>query len=81
MRFPASAATMRKKATKECNLYMPAVNDVLRSARDVLLGVYQNNPKKAGDFGFTVNDSLRSSANGEAGGNGNATPVQPALMK
>ena len=70
-----------EKATKERDLQMPAVNDALRSARDVLLGVYRSNPKKAGDFGFTVNDSLRSSANGEAGGNGNGTLAQPALAK
>src|SRR2546430_14602828 len=53
-----------EKATKERNLQMPVVNEALRAARDVLLGVYRSNPNKAGDFGFTVNDSPRSDANG-----------------
>jgi len=42
-----------EKATKERNLQMNTVKAALRSARDVLLGVYRSNPKKAGDFGFT----------------------------
>ena len=64
-----------EKATKERNLYTPVVNDALRASRDVLLGVYRSNPKKAGDFGFTVNDSPQTSASEKAVGNGNATPV------
>ncbi len=55
-----------EKATKERNLNMPVVNEAVRAARDVLLGVYRSNPKKAGDFGFTVNDSPKS--------NGASTP-------
>lgn len=62
-----------EKATKERNLQMPAVSDALRASRDVLLGVYRSNPKKAGDFGFTVNDSVRTSASAEDAGT-DATP-------
>ena len=54
---------------------------VLRSARDVLLGIYRSNPKKAGDFGFTVNDSPRTSANSEASSSGNTHAAQPAPSK
>lgn len=54
-----------EKATKERNVDMPAVNKAVRAARDVLLGVYRSNPKKAGDFGFTVNDSVKSNGNAE----------------
>ena len=70
-----------EKATKERNLQMNTVKAALRSARDVLLGVYRSNPKKAGDFGFTVNDSPRSNGNGGSNGNGNGTPAQPAPAK
>ena len=69
-----------EKATRERNRHMPAVNDALRSARDVLLGLYRSNPKKAGDFGFTVNDSPRAAASGETNGGGSGTPPQPGTV-
>lgn len=54
-----------EKATKERNLDMPAINGAVRAARDVLIGVYRSNPKKAGDFGFTVNDSPKANGSSE----------------
>lgn len=59
-----------ERETGERNKDMPAVNDALRSARDVLLGVYRSNPKKLGDFGFEVADS-------PAGGGDDAAPGAP----
>jgi hypothetical protein len=44
-------------ATGERNKDMPAVTEALRSARDVLAGIYRANPKKLTEFGFEVNDS------------------------
>jgi hypothetical protein len=71
---------MRKRRPRSArNLHLPVVNEALRSARDVLLGIYRSNPKKAGDFGFTVNDSLRTNTNAETNGNGSPIPAQPAL--
>ena len=70
-----------EKATKERNLQMPLVNEALRSARDVLLGTFRSNPKKAGDFGFTVNDSPRSNATGDNGGSGTTVTAQSAPAK
>ena len=64
-----------EKATKKRDRSTPVVKSPLRASRDVLLGVYQSNPKKAGDFGFKVNDSPQTSASEKANGNGNA----PAL--
>jgi len=77
-----------EKATRERNVQMPAVGAALRAVRDVLLGTYRSNPKKAGDFGIKVNDSPRSNAGGDTSGgatgaDGSATggPAQPTPAK
>jgi hypothetical protein len=44
-------------ATGERNKDMPTVMAAIRSARDVLVGIYAANPKKLIEFGFDVSDS------------------------
>ncbi len=54
------ADQLRKDAERETgerNKDMPAIQDALRAARDVLLGLNRANPKKLGDFGYEVADS------------------------
>ena len=47
------------------------LGDFARQSRDVLSGVYRNEMKRLGDFGFQVNDSPKAKKN-----NGPKTPAQ-----
>lgn len=54
-----------ERETGERNKDMPLVNESLRAARDILLGVYRSNPKKLVDFGYEVADSPAASGGDE----------------
>ncbi len=54
---------LRRKAeaaTGARDVQMPLVNDAIRSARDVLMGLNRDNPDALGDFGFDVSDARSS---------------------
>ena len=51
-----------EKATGERDKYVPAITEFIRSIRDVLLGIYRDNPDALGDFGFKVSDSSSAPA-------------------
>ena len=57
-----------EKATGERDKYMPDLVEFVRAVRDVLLGVFRDNPDALGDFGFTVTDAT-------SGGNATPTPT------
>ena len=38
------------------------IDDIVRRARDVLLGLYRDNPRKLADWGFNVDDSPQPAA-------------------
>ena len=70
--FDNQAAQLHRDAevaTGERDKLMPAVVEFVRQNRDVLVGVYRQNPKKLGEFGFTVNDAVA-----KKNGHGNGQP-------
>ena len=50
-----------KRKTEEAyrtrDLYLPELNELLRASKGLLKGVYSKNPKKLGEWGFSVDDS------------------------
>ncbi len=46
-----------EEAYRTRDLYLPDLNELLRASKGLLKGVYSKNPKKLGDWGFTVDDS------------------------
>lgn len=46
-----------EKATGERDKHIPVVGDTVRSARDILLGIFRANPDALGDYGFDVSDA------------------------
>ncbi len=50
-----------KRKTEEAyrarDLYLPDLNELLRASKGLLKGVYSKNPKKLGEWGFSVDDS------------------------
>ena len=46
-----------EKAYKSRNKNIPAIRDILQRSRDLLKGIYRNEMKKLGDFGFTVDST------------------------
>ena len=46
-----------EKAYESRDKNMPAVKDILFRSRDLLKGLYRNEMKKLGDFGFTVDST------------------------
>lgn len=47
-----------EKEFRERDTDMPVVEQAVRSARDILLAVHANNPKKLGDWKLEVNDTV-----------------------
>jgi len=47
-------------ATKERNILLPDITESIKASRDLLLGVYRDNPKKLSEFGFEVSNSTRA---------------------
>lgn len=50
-----------KRKTEEAyrtrDLYLPKINELLRASKGLLKGVFAKNPKKLGEWGFSVDDS------------------------
>lgn len=42
------------------DLLVPDVNESVKASRDVLLGVFRNNPRELISWGFTVNDTPKA---------------------
>jgi len=56
------AASLRKQAEKETearDVMLEPIRKFVRQSRDLLLGVYADNPHTLGDWGFTVDESPR----------------------
>ena len=49
-----------EKLTEQRNNLIDPLNDFVRSARDVLSGIYRNEMRTLGDFGFEVDDSPKT---------------------
>ncbi len=49
-----------EQAYRERDLLLSDIKESVKASRDVLMGVYRENPKMMGEFGFTVDDSPRA---------------------
>jgi len=49
-----------EEAYRERDLYMPAIKDILVSSRNLLKAHNQKNPKRLADWGFQIDDSVRT---------------------
>ena len=54
-------ALMRQAEEKfeQRDLLLAPIDDLVKQSRDTLKGVYRKEPRKLGEFGFTVNDTPR----------------------
>ncbi|MEA3186947.1 MAG: hypothetical protein QOD99_777 [Chthoniobacter sp.] len=69
----SEAADFKKKSeqkNEQAGNALPPIDDIIRRARDILLGLYRDNPRKLEDWGFSVDDSPR--------GGSSSTPTPPA---
>lgn len=62
---------------KERNLLLAPVMNSVKASRDTLVGVYNSNPKKLGDWGFVVNDTPQAKKKD----NGTTPPPPPAYPR
>ena len=46
-----------EEAYRTRDLYLPQINELLRASKGLLKGVFSKNPKKLGEWGFSVDDS------------------------
>ncbi|GAB4328815.1 MAG: hypothetical protein OHK0038_02760 [Flammeovirgaceae bacterium] len=44
-------------AYRERDLYLPEINEALRASKSLLKAAFSKNPKKLGDWGFSVDDT------------------------
>ena len=52
---------LAEEATKQRNLHAADLKESVKATRDLLLGIYRENPKKLGEFGFDISYSTRTS--------------------
>jgi hypothetical protein len=58
--FPAKRKrTQAENLYKQRDLLLIPIKESIRSSRDVLLGIYRENPRELGEWGFEVNSSVR----------------------
>lgn len=50
---------LMEKAYKERDLLIQRIDPAIKASRDVLTGIYRQNMKRMGEWGFIVNDSPR----------------------
>jgi hypothetical protein len=55
-----------EEAYRKRDLLLTELTESVKSSRDLLLGIYRDNPKILGEWGFEVNDSARASKKKEA---------------
>ena len=53
---------MAEELYSKRDLLLDEIDHSVKSSRDLLLGVYRDNPKEMGQWGFVVDDSVRPSA-------------------
>ncbi|TAF74097.1 MAG: hypothetical protein EAZ53_10265 [Bacteroidetes bacterium] len=49
---------MAENAHEQRDILVGPLDDLLKQSRDLLKAVYRHEPKKLGEFGFTVNDTV-----------------------
>lgn len=49
-----------EEAYRTRDLYLPQINELLRASKGLLKGVFSKNPKKLGEWGFSVDDSPKT---------------------
>jgi hypothetical protein len=49
-----------EEAYRKRDLLLAEIAESVKASRDLLLGVYRDNPKILGEWGFEVNDSVRA---------------------
>ncbi len=47
-------------AYRNRDILLAEIDESIKSTRDLLLGIYRDNPKELGQWGFEVDDSVRS---------------------
>jgi len=50
------------KELKVLDISGVVIDESIKSTRDLLLGIYRDNPKELGQWGFEVDDSVRAAA-------------------
>lgn len=53
---------LAEEAYRKRDLLMYEIDESIKSTRDLLLGIYRDNPKELGQWGFEVDDSVRAAA-------------------
>lgn len=51
---------LAEEAYRKRDLLMYEIDESIKSTRDLLLGIYRDNPKELGQWGFEVDDTARS---------------------
>ena len=51
-----------EEAYRKRDLLLSEIDESIKSTRDLLLGIYRDNPKELGQWGFEVDDSVRAAA-------------------
>ena len=46
-----------EESYKERDRHLPAITEAVKATRDMLKGTFMKNPRKLGDWGYTVNDA------------------------
>jgi len=49
-----------EEAYRKRDLLLSEIDESIKSTRDLLLGIYRDNPKELGQWGFEVDDTARS---------------------
>ena len=65
--FQAQAEKLKRQAEdlyKQRDLLIDQIDDSVKGSRDILMGIYRENPKELGTWGFEVNASVSKSKDG-----------------
>ena len=54
-----AAAKKAEEAYRQRDVDMPTINAIIKNSAAVLKGIYAKNPKRMGEYGFTVDDSIQ----------------------
>lgn len=67
LEIQAQAEKLKRQAEdlyKQRDLLIDQIDDSVKGSRDILMGIYRENPKELGNWGFEVNASVSKSKNG-----------------
>ena len=56
---------LAEEAYRERDLLVAEIDESVKASRDLLLGVYRDNPKQLGQWGFEVNDTAKAAKKAE----------------